>query len=95
MVITRQMTGRNTLFLLFVGLSILIFYAPMKLLVESSFGDELYSHIIFIPLVSIYLIYTGRREKFQENVAIDWQRDNLPVVHHRILHPRRRGWLAL
>jgi exosortase len=61
------MTGRNALFLLFMGLSIMLFYAPIKLLVESSFGNELYSHIILIPLVSIYLIYTGRREIFQKN----------------------------
>jgi len=64
LVITRHITGRNTLFLLFVGLSILAFYAPMKLLVESSLDNELYSHIILIPFVSIYLIYTGRREVF-------------------------------
>jgi exosortase len=60
------MTGRNALFVLFLGLSIPIFHAPMKLLVESSFGNELYSHIILIPLVSIYLIYMGRREIFQK-----------------------------
>ena len=69
MVIARQMTGRNALFLLFVGLSILLFFAPLKLLVESSLGNELYSHIILIPFVSIYLIYTGRREIFRESVA--------------------------
>jgi exosortase len=68
-VITRQMTGRSTLFLLFVGLSILVFYAPMKLLVESSLGNELYSHIVLIPFVSVYLIYTERGEIFQERVA--------------------------
>jgi exosortase len=67
MVMARQMTGRNALFLLFVGLSTMMFYAPMKLLVESSLDNELYSHIILIPLVSIYLIYIGRREIFQEN----------------------------
>jgi exosortase len=69
MVVARQMTGRNALFLLFVGLSTMMFYAPMKLLVESSLDNELYSHIILIPFVSIYLIYTGRREIFQESVA--------------------------
>jgi exosortase len=61
------MTGRNALFLLFVGLSILLFYVPMKLLVESSLGNELYSHIILIPFVSMYLVYTGRRQIFREN----------------------------
>jgi exosortase len=67
MVITRQTTGRNGLFLFFMGLSILIFYSPMRLLVESSLENALYSHIVLIPLVSIYLIFTRRREIFEEN----------------------------
>src|SRR4030066_2466424 len=67
MLLTSQKKGRNTLFLLFVGLSLLLFYAPLKLLVESSFGNELYSHIILIPLVTIYLIFTRRREIFPES----------------------------
>ena len=67
MTITRLMTGRNVLFFLFMGLSILLFFAPLKLLVESSFGNELYSHIILIPLVTVYLIFTRRREIFPES----------------------------
>jgi exosortase len=66
-VIERQMTGRNALFLLFIFLSILLFLAPLKLLVESSLRNELYSHIILIPLVSIYLIYTLRGSNFQQS----------------------------
>jgi exosortase len=69
MVIAKQMMGRNAPFLLFVGFSIMLFYSPMRLLVESSLGNELYSHIILIPFVSIYLIYNGRREIFRENGA--------------------------
>lgn len=69
MTITRLMTGRNALYLLFMGLSILLFFAPLKLLIESSLGNELYSHIILIPLVSTYLLYTRRREIFQESKA--------------------------
>jgi exosortase len=71
MVITRQTTGRNALFLLFVGLSIMLFYASMKLLLESSLDNELYSHIILIPFVSIYLIYVRRREIFLDsNISV-------------------------
>src|SRR4030066_2327961 len=69
MLLTSQKKGRNTLFLLFVGLSILLFFPPLKLLVESSFGNELYSHIILIPLVSIYLIFNRIREIFPESKA--------------------------
>src|SRR4030067_3292767 len=65
--IARQMMGRNALFLLFIFLSILLFLAPLKLLVKSSLRNELYSHIILIPLVSIYLIYTLRGTIFQES----------------------------
>ena len=56
--------GRNALFLLFIGMSILLFFAPLKFLIASSLGNELYSHILLIPLVSIYLIYTDRRGIF-------------------------------
>jgi exosortase/archaeosortase family protein len=69
MVITRQITGRNALFLLFLVLSTVLFYDPMKLLVISSLDNELYSHIILIPFVTIYLIYTGREEIFQGSGA--------------------------
>jgi exosortase len=58
---------RNFLFVLFNITLILMFYAPMKLLLVSSFGNELYSHIIVIPVVSIYLLYIRRREIFKEN----------------------------
>jgi exosortase len=66
---SMQMTGRNALFLFFVGLSILMFYPPMKMLIEFSFDNEMYSHIILVPFVSIYLIYIQRREIFQESGA--------------------------
>jgi exosortase len=69
MVITRQITGRNALFLLFLVLSTVLFYDPMKLLVISSLDNELYSHIILIPFVTIYLIYTAREEIFQGSGA--------------------------
>jgi exosortase len=66
---TIQMTGRNALFLFFVGLSILMFYHPMKMLIESSLDNEMYSHIILVPLVSIYLIWIERREIFRGSGA--------------------------
>src|SRR3990172_5850684 len=65
--ITKQTQVRSTLFLLYLGLSMALFYAPMSMLVRSSLDNELYSHIILIPLVSVYLIYTRRNEIFQVN----------------------------
>jgi exosortase len=65
--ITNRVMVKNALFLLFVGLSLVLFYTPMKLLVKSSLNNELYSHIILIPLVSIYLMYNRRSEIFRES----------------------------
>ena len=64
--IPKQMGGRNALFLLYLGLSILLFYGPLRLLVKSSLENELYSHIVLIPFVSLYLVYTRRVAIFQE-----------------------------
>ncbi|MCL5966419.1 MAG: exosortase [Deltaproteobacteria bacterium] len=41
------------------------FFEPMKLLLRLSSGNELYSHIFLIPLVSAYLIYSGRGSIFK------------------------------
>ena len=60
MVNPTQMTGRNALYILFLGLSIVLFYTSLKLLFLTSFDNELYSHIILIPTVSIYLIFRRR-----------------------------------
>jgi exosortase len=62
--IPKQAMGRNALFVLFMILSVLLFYAPLRLLVSTSFDNELYSHVIFIPFLSMYLICAQRRTLF-------------------------------
>lgn len=55
--------------LLFGGFMIVIFfmaYAPIKALYDSSSQREYYSHIVLIPLVSIYLLYQKRKLIFSE-----------------------------
>lgn len=59
---------RYMLFLLLAGGICFLFYAPLRLLIQSVSGSELYSHILLIPPVSIYLVYSRRREIFNENV---------------------------
>lgn len=59
--------NRYLLFLLLVGGICLLFLAPLRLLIQSVSGSELYSHILLIPPVSIYLVYLRRREIFNEN----------------------------
>jgi exosortase len=57
---------RNAFFLLFFVLAFLMAYAPIKALYTSSTNSEYYSHIVLIPLVSIYLFYQERRDIFAE-----------------------------
>jgi exosortase len=55
--------------LLFGGFMIMAFfmaYAPIKALYDSSSQREYYSHIVLIPLVSIYLIFQSRKLIFAE-----------------------------
>jgi exosortase len=57
---------RNAFFLLFFVLALLMAYAPIKALYTSSINSEYYSHIVLIPLVSIYLFYQERKFIFSE-----------------------------
>ncbi len=55
------MTRRNVYFLLFNIIALVVFYAPMKDLIALSFNKAVYSHIILIPLVSGYFMYSERK----------------------------------
>lgn len=59
----------HTLFFLFFVLSFLMAYLPIKALYDSASQREYYSHIVLIPLVSIYLVFQKRKLVFsvQEN----------------------------
>ena len=65
MKIKEYLNRRNVLFLLFCVLAFLMAYPSIKALYSSS-HREYYSHIVLIPLVSIYLIYQNRRGIFSE-----------------------------
>ncbi len=58
--------ARRTIgFLLFVAATIVLMRVPLEKLVVFSLGyDELYSHIILIPLVSCYLLFSRRKTVF-------------------------------
>jgi exosortase len=60
------MNRRHLIFLLFVVLAFLMAYAPIKALYDSASQREYYSHIVLIPLVSIYLIFQKRKLVFSE-----------------------------
>jgi exosortase len=66
MKIEEYINRRNILFLLSCALSSLVAYTSIRDLYDSSGHGEYYSHIVLIPLISIYLIYQKRKFIFSE-----------------------------
>jgi len=62
----NYMNKRNLFFFLFFVLAFLMAYAPIKALYDSTSQREYYSHIVLIPLVSIYLVFQKRKLVFRE-----------------------------
>lgn len=60
------MMPRNILFSLFSVLTIILFYGPLREILDLSFKSELYSHIILIPLISGYFFYVRRKSLLAE-----------------------------
>ncbi|MCE5211009.1 MAG: exosortase [Deltaproteobacteria bacterium] len=54
-------TGRNALFLLFATVAFMMAFAPIKAFYATEMGGY-YTHIVLIPLVSLYLLYLKRTE---------------------------------
>ena len=61
MINAEYLNRRNVFFFLFFVLAFFMAYAPIKALYDSSSQREYYSHIVLIPLVSIYLIFQKRK----------------------------------
>jgi len=66
MEIKKLMVPRNLLFLLFSLVIFAMFFHPLKELMGLLFKSELYSHIILIPIVSIYFLFLKRRIIFSD-----------------------------
>ena len=60
------MNRRHVIFGLFFLMAFLMAYGPIKALYTSSSQIEYYSHIVLIPLVSIYLVFQKRKHIFSE-----------------------------
>lgn len=63
----RQIVKRSAFFFIFSVLTVLLFYGPLKELFGLSLHEELYSHIILVPLVSGYLLYAKRKVIFADH----------------------------
>lgn len=59
--IARCRNKRNIFLFSFSIIALLMFYGPLKDLLRSSLHSDYYSHIVLIPLISGYLIYSKRK----------------------------------
>lgn len=67
------MVAKNILFLAFNILLGAIYYEPLRELITVSMRNELYSHIILIPLVSGYFLFLKRKSLLAEvNYSYVW-----------------------
>ena len=64
MSMARFMIPRNILFLFFSVTILIIFYSAISRLIILSFSNELYSHMVLIPLISGYFVYSKRKTIF-------------------------------
>lgn len=55
----------KTFYLIFGAAALVLFSAPLRKLLALSFHNELYSHIILLPLVSGYFLFMQRKEIFE------------------------------
>jgi exosortase len=60
----KEARGRNVFFLLFLVVMTAIFAVPLSSLFRFSYGDDTFSYIPLIPLVSAYLIFQRRKVIF-------------------------------
>jgi len=59
-----QIASRNFYFLLFLGVSLFVFWIPLRMLIVFSLEHDYGSHILLVPLVSVYIMYLAKREVF-------------------------------
>jgi len=62
--LVRGKTGRTACFAVLVGVTLVAFGAPLSMLIRFSFQQELYSHIVLLPLISAALFVLDRRRIF-------------------------------
>jgi exosortase len=60
----RQRNEKHAALAAFVGVSFLVFWKTLSMLVAYSFSRESSSHILLIPLVSLFLLFTERKRIF-------------------------------
>ena len=62
-----RIVGRHVAFIVFVAISVGIFWNTLRALVLYSLHDPSYSHIVLIPFISFILVFMERERIFLEN----------------------------
>jgi len=66
-----QFVRNNKLFLLAIAGITLVFIIPLAKLIQLSLNTELYSHILLIPIVSLYFAWDKRNQKSFNNSKLN------------------------
>ena len=66
MEMVMQRKGKNRMFFLFAATVFILFSLPLYSLIRFALGDDTFSYIPLIPLVSGYFIWENRKEMFSE-----------------------------
>lgn len=76
----------HSIFGLLFGLSLPVFWKPLWTLGGFALGSEQYSHILLIPLVTVFLLYQERRTIFGNPSARDRARGGTAIGAGLLLH---------
>ena len=57
---------RKILFIIILLLGFIVYFNPLRALIELSFNNQLYSHFLLIPVVSIFFLVVNRKRIFSE-----------------------------
>ena len=59
-----SMVVRDGLFVVLCIMGLVLYFTPLRELIGLSLHKELYSHVVLIPIVSLYFMYLKRRVIF-------------------------------
>jgi exosortase len=85
--------GRGVCFTLLIGLTLVVFRAPLSLLFRLTMEREEYSHVVLIPLISVVLLMLDRKRVFAV-VSSAWGPGMTLLVVGGLLYGLERRYLA-
>ena len=64
--VNRSDPKRHVYFITLLLVGVVVFSGPLRRLAALSFESELYSHVLLIPVVSLYVFWVNRKQIFAE-----------------------------